>query len=81
MILIREWFKESQVSVPDHIDETIFYLGQNYVFLAQSANSNFLYNGNNISNNNDFENYLINMWKSVSKVCLIFLAWAFFLLL
>ena len=58
MILIREWFKESQVSVPDHIDETIFYLGQNYVFLAQSANSNFLYNGNNISNNNDFDNYL-----------------------
>ena len=27
-ILIREWFKESQIKVPEHIDETIYCLGQ-----------------------------------------------------
>ena len=27
-ILIREWFKESQHNVPEHIDETIYHLGQ-----------------------------------------------------
>jgi uncharacterized heparinase superfamily protein len=56
-ILIREWFKESQVSVPEHIDETIFYLGQGYAFFWNSS-SDFLFNGNNISDNNNFDNYL-----------------------
>ena len=31
-ILIREWFRESQINVPEHIDETIYYLGQGYSF-------------------------------------------------
>ena len=57
-ILIREWFKESQVNIPEHINETIFYLGQGYTFFRGSSNSDFLFNGNNISNNNDFYNYL-----------------------
>ena len=57
-ILIREWFKESQVNIPEHINETIFYLGQGYTFFRGSSNSDFLFNGNNISNNNDFDNYL-----------------------
>ena len=58
MILIREWFKESQITVPNEIDETIYYLGQSYVFISQNVNSDLLYNGNNISNNNNFDNYL-----------------------
>ena len=57
-ILIREWFKESQVSVPEHIDETIYYLGQGYAFVWQNIKSDILYNGNNISNNDNFDNYL-----------------------
>ena len=27
-VLIREWFKEAQIEIPEHINETIFYLGQ-----------------------------------------------------
>jgi uncharacterized heparinase superfamily protein len=57
-ILIREWFKESQNSIPEHIDETIYYLGQGYAFIWQYTGSDFLFNGNNISNNNDLDNYL-----------------------
>ncbi len=57
-ILIREWLKESQNSVPDHIDETIYLLGQGYAFIWQNTGSDFLFNGNNLSNNNDFDNYL-----------------------
>ena len=57
-ILIREWFKESQITIPEHIDETIYHLGQGYAFFWQNTNSDFLFNGNNISNNNDFDNYL-----------------------
>ena len=57
-ILIREWFKESQINVPEHIDETIYYLGQGYAFVWQNLKSDILYNGNNISDNNNFDNYL-----------------------
>ncbi len=57
-ILIREWFKESQINIPEHIEETIYNLGQSYAFFNQEANSNFLFNGNNISEDNDFGNYL-----------------------
>jgi len=57
-ILIREWFRESQINVPEHIDETIYYLGQSYAFIWQNINSDILYNGNNISDNSNFDNYL-----------------------
>ena len=57
-ILIREWFKESQVDIPEHIDETIYYLGQSYAFFSLNSNTDFLFNGNNISNNDEFNNYL-----------------------
>ncbi len=57
-VLIREWFKESRIPVPEHIEETIFYLGQGYAFFDQNVNKEFLYNGNNNSNNSDFTNYL-----------------------
>ena len=57
-ILIREWFKESQISVPEHIDETIYYLGQGYAFFHNDYDTKPLFNGNNISNNYEFNNYL-----------------------
>ena len=57
-ILIREWYKESQLLIPEYIDETIYYLGQGYAFVCQNLGSDFLFNGNNISNNTDFDNYL-----------------------
>ena len=44
--------------MPEHIEETIYYLGQGYAFLCQNLESNLLFNGNNISNNADFDNYL-----------------------
>ncbi len=58
LILIREWFNESQINVPDHINETIYHLGQGYNLLWQSNNSDLLFNGNNISDNNELDNYL-----------------------
>jgi uncharacterized heparinase superfamily protein len=57
-IIIREWFKESQNTTPEYIDETIYYLGQNYAFIWQNINQDILFNGNYISNNNEFDQYL-----------------------
>ena len=57
-VLIREWFKETQVSIPEYIDENIYYLGQGYAFLWQNINADILMNGNNISNNPEFDQYL-----------------------
>ena len=57
-IIIREWFKESQNTIPEYIDETIYYLGQNYAFIWQNINQDILFNGNYISNNNEFDQYL-----------------------
>tara|TARA_Y100000389_G_scaffold17540_1_gene15318 strand:- start:43 stop:1671 length:1629 start_codon:yes stop_codon:yes gene_type:complete len=57
-IIIREWFKESQNTIPEYIDETIYYLGQNYAFIWQNINQDILFNGNYISNNDEFDQYL-----------------------
>ncbi len=57
-ILIREWFKEAQIEIPEHINETIYYLGQGYAFTWQNIKSNILMNGNNISDNHEFDQYL-----------------------
>ena len=57
-IVIREWFKEAQVEVPELINESIYYLGQGYAFIWQNTNSDILMNGNNISNNIEFDQYL-----------------------
>jgi len=57
-ILIREWFKESQNTIPEFIDETIYYLGINYAFIWQNINHDILFNGNYISNNFEFDQYL-----------------------
>jgi uncharacterized heparinase superfamily protein len=69
-ILIREWFKESQNIIPEYIDETIYYLGQSYAFIWQNINQDLLFNGNNISNNSDFDHYLKRLgyvFKNESK--------------
>jgi uncharacterized heparinase superfamily protein len=69
-ILIREWFKESQNIIPEYIDETIYYLGQSYAFIWQNINQDLLFNGNNISNNNEFDHYLKRLgyvFKNESK--------------
>ena len=57
-ILIREWFKEAQIEIPEHINETIYYLGQGYAFSWQNIKCHILMNGNNTSNNFDFDQYL-----------------------
>ena len=57
-IVIREWFKESQNIVPDYLDETIYYLGSSYAFIWQNIKHDILFNGNYISNNNEFDQYL-----------------------
>ena len=69
-ILIREWFKESQNIIPEYIDETIYYLGQSYAFIWQNTNQYLLFNGNYISNNNEFDQYLKRLgyvFKNESK--------------
>jgi len=57
-IIIREWFKESLNIVPEYIDETIYYLGTSYAFVWQNINQDILFNGNYISNNSEFDQYL-----------------------
>ncbi len=57
-VLIREWFKEAQVEVPDHIEENIYYFGQGYAFIRQNIATDLLFNGNNNSNTYDLDNYL-----------------------
>ncbi len=57
-ILIREWFKEANVNIPDEVNEIINYLGQGYAFIWQNLKKDILFNGNNISNNSEFDNYL-----------------------
>ena len=58
LILIREWFKESQIEIPELINENIYYLGQSYAFFWKNINFDPLFNGNNISENNEFDLYL-----------------------
>jgi uncharacterized heparinase superfamily protein len=57
-VLIREWLKESQNEIPEYIDENIYYLGQAYAFIWQNNKKNFLFNGNQESNNFEFDHYL-----------------------
>jgi len=58
IILIREWFKESQNTIPEYIDEAIYHLGINYAFIWQNIQHDILFNGNYISNNEEFDQYL-----------------------
>ncbi len=71
-IIIKEWFKESQVEVPVHIEENIHYLGQSYAFIKQDTDVDLLFNGNNNSSTPDFDNYLRRLgykFKNENKNC------------
>ncbi|WP_440697879.1 heparinase II/III family protein [Candidatus Pelagibacter sp. HIMB1709] len=57
-IIIREWFKESQNAIPEYIDETIYYLGSCYAFIWQNIKQDVFFNGNFLSNNDEFDQYL-----------------------
>ena len=57
-IIIREWFKESQNIIPEYLGEAIFYLGSSYAFIWKNISTDILFNGNNLSENNDFDQYL-----------------------
>ena len=57
-ILIREWLKESQNEIPEYLNEIIFHLGQAYFLIHKNIDETFLFNGNQVSKNSDFENYL-----------------------
>ena len=57
-VLIREWLKESQNEIPEYLNEIIFYLGQSYALLGKNIQKDFLFNGNHISDNSYFDNYL-----------------------
>ena len=57
-ILIREWLKESQNEIPEYLNEIIFHLGQAYFLIHKNIDETFLFNGNQVSKNPDFENYL-----------------------
>ena len=57
-VLIRELLKESLNDIPEYLDEIIFYLGKSYVFFWGSLKQSLLFNGNNNSDNSDFDKYL-----------------------
>ena len=57
-ILIREWLKESQNEIPEYLNEIIFNLGQAYNFSWQNTKESFLFNGNHIADNSNFDKYL-----------------------
>ena len=63
-ILIRELLKESLNEIPEYLDEIIFYLGRAYNFICGSTKVNFLFNGNQNDNLDEFDKYLeINKYK------------------
>ncbi len=57
-IIIREWFKESQSLIPEYIDEIIYYLGSSYAFIWQNIEQDIFFNGNFLSENKEFDQYL-----------------------
>ncbi len=67
LILIREWFKESQSEIPEFVDEYIFNLGQSYAFFWSNLKFDPLFNGNNISNNEEFDIYLKRLGYSFNN--------------
>ena len=57
-IIIREWFKESKNLIPEYVNETIYYLGSSYAFIWQNIKQDIFFNGNFISKNKEFDQYL-----------------------
>ena len=59
-ILVRELLKESSNEVPEYLNEIIFHLGKGYDFVWSSIKQSLLFNGNHVSNLEDFDKYLDN---------------------
>ncbi len=58
LIVIRELLKESQNSIPEFLDEKIFYLGKSYNLLCANRKNGILFNGNFNESHREFDNYL-----------------------
>ena len=72
--MIREWLKESQNDIPEYLDEIIYHLGQAYNLISKDSAATFLFNGSQISNNANFDNYLkrnsgSSSWTVVEPRC------------
>ena len=57
-ILIREWLKDSQTEIPEYIDESIYNFGSAYSLICENFKHGLLFNGNNETKNDNFNNYL-----------------------
>ena len=58
LIIVREWFKESQNLIPEYVDEAIYNLGSSYAFIWQNIKQDIFFNGNFSSENKEFDQYL-----------------------
>ena len=61
LILIREWIKESQNSMPEFLDDTIYNLGTSFDFINKNFTYLPLFNGSTATNNKEFKVYLNNL--------------------
>ena len=59
-VLIREWLKESQVNIPEYLNEIIFYQGNSYNLFCEENDNSFLFNGNNLFKFKELSKYLSN---------------------
>ena len=57
-ILIREWIKESQNSIPEFLDEIIYSSGTSFNFINEYLTNTPLFNGSTEYNHENFKSYL-----------------------
>ena len=57
-ILIREWIKESQNSIPEFLDEIIYSSGTSFNFVNEYLTNSPLFNGSTEYNYENFKSYL-----------------------
>ena len=68
LILIREWFKEAQKSIPDFLNEIIRKCGDCYKMLSCTNNQFPLFNGATEINNKDYDIFLKTLkYKFIDK--------------
>jgi len=68
LILVREWFKESQRIIPNFLDEIIFKLGDCYAFLSCSNKQFPLFNGATEINLKEYDIFLKSLkYKFLNK--------------
>ena len=61
LILIREWLKEAQISVPDFLNDIIIKCGNCYKFLSCDNKQFPLFNGATEINHKDYDIFLKNL--------------------